>query len=395
MNRKEFLRICAVLGIVIPSRRIFAFKESFKSKSQAFNGKVIIIGAGAAGITSGYLLHQLGIDFEIFEASGRYGGRLKSDMTFSDFPIPLGAEWLHVHEKELKAILNNPLKEVIVDLKKYEHKDLVGYYKNGNLTYSTMRAMFGPFYKEQKFINSTWLSFFETNLLPEIKEKITFGCQIVAIDYSSTKVILTNSVGKSFESDKVILTVPLKQLQNNILSFTPALPKYKLKAIQKANIWGGIKVFISFSEKFYPTFTAFPDSETKFGQKYYYDAAYGQNTGHSILGLFAVGRQAEPYQEHTTNEKIDFILNELDAIFEGKASRYYQKHIVQNWNDEPYINAAYLADVESSYISKDLSYSVEDKLFFAGTSYTRENDWGSVHNATRSAKDAVEEIVKL
>jgi len=50
------------------------------------------------------------------------------------------------------------------------------------------------------------------------------------------------------------------------------------------------------------------------------------------------------------------------------------------------------------YMNKYLFFSnfVEGKIYFAGTSYTRKNDWGGVQNATRSAKDAVEKIrIKL
>ncbi len=57
-----------------------------------FSEKVVIIGAGAGGLSVGYLLQQQGIDFEILEASSIYGGRMRINTGFADFPIPLGAE---------------------------------------------------------------------------------------------------------------------------------------------------------------------------------------------------------------------------------------------------------------------------------------------------------------
>jgi len=66
--------------------------------------------------------------------------------------------------------------------------------------------------------------------------------------------------------------------------------------------------------------------------------------------------------------------------------------LVQNWNDEPFARAAYLADNAPSWISTRLSKSVDNKLFFAGDAYTRFDDWGSVHCAVRSAADAVEDL---
>lgn len=43
-----------------------------------------IIGAGAAGLYAGYLLREQGLDFRIFEASDRYGGRMGKLEGFAD-----------------------------------------------------------------------------------------------------------------------------------------------------------------------------------------------------------------------------------------------------------------------------------------------------------------------
>jgi len=91
MIRGEFIRICGLLGIGLPlSSTLIGCKDSIELGP--FNGKVLIIGAGAAGLTAGYLLNQNNIDFEILEASDQFGGRIRIDNDFADFPIPLGAE---------------------------------------------------------------------------------------------------------------------------------------------------------------------------------------------------------------------------------------------------------------------------------------------------------------
>jgi monoamine oxidase len=56
---------------------------------------VIIIGAGAAGLYAGYLLKAQGFDVQILEANNRVGGRIKSLEDFTDFPVELGAMYLH------------------------------------------------------------------------------------------------------------------------------------------------------------------------------------------------------------------------------------------------------------------------------------------------------------
>lgn len=67
---------------------------------------------------------------------------------------------------------------------------------------------------------------------------------------------------------------------------------------------------------------------------------------------------------------INYILNELDEIFDEKASLNYIKHISQNWNKEPFINGAYVYDHESWRTMRKLGKSVHNKVFFAGAAYT-------------------------
>lgn len=355
---------------------------------------VLIIGAGAAGLAAGYLLNQNGINFQILEASSTYGGRMKRTTTFADFPIPLGAEWLHVSENELTKMLNTSSWENSIEHQGYTGQEQVGYFENGVLYFSPISDAFGSDFGDKKFINSTWFDFFEEYVVPSIQSQITFNAQVVSIDYTRDKVIVTDHNGLHYEADKVIITVPLKILQNEVISFSPSLPYSKRNAIVEAPVWGGIKVFIHFSERFYPTYLTFPDSETSAGQRAYFDAAYAQDTSFNVLGLFAVGQQANQYQLVSQEAQLDYILNELNQIFDGKASQNYIKHVVQNWDDEQFIQSAYLADIAPASISNALSNTIDNKLYFAGESYTQEEDWGAVHNATQSARRVVEEILQ-
>ena len=102
---------------------------------------------------------------------------------------------------------------------------------------------------------------------------------------------------------------------------------------------------------------------------------------------------AIPYLNLSDTELRTYMLTELDEIFAGQASTNYVRHIFQNWNDEPFINGAYVSDYEDRIKIRNLGESVDDKLFFAGDSYTTGNDWGSVHAAARSANRAVQELV--
>ena len=329
----------------------------------------------------------------MIEATSKYGGRFKTDNDFTDFPIPLGAEWLHVSARELGNIVNDPSVNIDTQLTSYAPEDTYGYYQGGELTVERLGWGVHAF-SDKKFIGSSWFDFFEDYIVPPIKKNMRLDTPIASIDYSGDKVVARDTNGVAYTADKLIFTAPLKLLQLNQFQFAPPLPIEKQRVIADAKIWSGIKVFIKFSEKFYPTFLEFPDSDTPEGQWLFYDAAYGQVSGDNILGLFAVGEPAERYINRKEGDLQGYILRELDQIFDGQATKSFEGILVQNWSDEPYARAAYLGDHESTKISKIMSRSIDDKLYFAGSSYTREDDWGSVHNAARSACDAVQELIR-
>ena len=351
------------------------------------NEKVIIIGAGAGGMTAGHLLKQRGINFEILEASSSYGGRMKRTKDFADFPIPLGAEWLHVERGVFGEIINDDTVDINVATTPYDHETDVGLFEGMQISTEDI-----GFTIDQKFINSTWFDFFETYVVPSVESQIRFNQIVESIDYSGSQIKVIANNGE-YLADRVIVSVPVKILQNGAISFTPTLPNDKQDAINEVTVWDGCKAFIEFTEKFYPTFVGFEINPESDGEKLYYDASYGQNSDRHILGLFAVGTGTLPYVNLSDEELIAYMLNELDNIFDGKASETYVKHIFQNWNKEPFANGAYIYSYENWRRVRTLGESIDNKLYFAGDAYTDGEDWSSVHAAARSAINAVNELV--
>ncbi len=327
--------------------------------------KVIIIGAGAGGLAAAYLLHQKGIDFELLEASTTYGGRMKISTDFADFPIPLGSEWIETDTGIFNEIVNDSSVQV-------------------NLT--TI-----PDNPDRKFVNYSWFNFFEDYVVPSVSDKIRFGTIVDNINYQGDEVVVTTQNGQ-FTADRVFVAVPLKILQDGDITFLPTLPQAKQNAIASIRVWEGFKAFFEFTDNFYDDmqFTITPETD---GEKWHYDAAYGQNSSKNILGLFVVGTPAVPYTSRSGDDLRDFILAELDGLYGGQATQKYVKHIVQNWDNEPFIKGGYITDhADYSKVAK-LGESVQDKVYFAGGAYTDGEDWVSVHTAARSAKDAVDKMV--
>ncbi|MEM1127765.1 MAG: FAD-dependent oxidoreductase [Bacteroidota bacterium] len=383
MMRRTFLKMCTALGLTVPTGILKAASEREHAP-----GSVLVIGAGAAGLLSGYVLHQLGIDYQILEASSAHGGRMKRTNAFTDFPISLGAEWLTTSPAIFETIVRDPAVQVDVELVSYDPKASYGFWQDGRLTLGELGA-----FEYQVFQETSWFDVFDRYIVPTVAPRIRFDSVVETITYGGDEVVAQVRGGQRYTADRVVVTVPLAVLQAGDLTFSPQLPRAKQRAIESAKVWGGLKVFIEFTEAFYPTFLEFDIQPAESGQKLYYDAAYGKSTRAHVLGFFAVGAPADPYLARTGDALREYMLAELDEVFSGQASRSYVQHVAQNWSREPYIKGAYVHDGEDGRRIRTLSEPVANKIYFAGDAYTSGQDWGAVHTAAQSALTAVDALV--
>lgn len=385
-TRRSFLAASAALlaALVTACGEVFGRRPEGELGEGRVAGSVIVIGAGPAGMTAAHLLQQRGADVRVLEAAPTHGGRIAHDLEFVDFPIPLGAEWIHVDRSVLDDIVADDAVTIETVTVGYTDDDQYGEIDED--LELTLRGVSD--FPDLKFVGSSWLDFFDTYIVPGIASLITYQTVIESIDYGDQGVVLTDSNGRTHEADRVIVTVPLKMLQLGSIEFEPALPDGHLESIDDAVVWSGFKAFIEFDEAFYPAFLAPPDSETDEGQRLFYDAAHGQDSDANVLGVFSVGAQAERYQA-AGEGAIDLILDELDLIYGGTARASYVQHRLQDWNAEPFARAAYLSSLADYRTSRRLAEPVADRVFFAGDAYTKFDDWGSVHAAVWSARDAV------
>ena len=347
-------------------------KPSLLEHDYHYDGKVIIIGAGASGLAAARILQEHNIEFTILEATDRLGGRLKEDTSFANFPVDLGAEWIHNLPSILDVLSGEPNKHQEIDLVRNWYTDTCSWDGGEKLKQHAgyFFPLFHRFMPEYKFQTSTWYDFVTKNVAAKhVEDHIRFNAPVSKIDYRGSKVVVTTQDGQQHEADKVIITASVGVLRSGNVHFVPDLPQDKKKALENIHFPKGFKLALKFSKKFYPDFIVGPVPLGK-GEMGYYDMAFGKgDKADCVATLLATGAGAESYYSVGSEKAIvQKALQELDAMYGGEATRSFTgEYRFQDWGNHEFTQGTW---VEGFRISKkmlrSLARPLEDKVYFAG-----------------------------
>ena len=125
MKRRKALKQIGLglsAGLVAPQFLTSCMKDDL-GPEVPFDGNVVIIGAGAAGLYAADILHSKGIKVSVLEAADQLGGRIQSfrnsnatsnslmfdtkNRTIADFPVELGAEIIFGTDSSWGKVISN------------------------------------------------------------------------------------------------------------------------------------------------------------------------------------------------------------------------------------------------------------------------------------------------
>ena len=429
MDRRDFLKqssLIAIGGLIIPSSFLSACRKETLFEKINYNGKVLIIGAGAAGLYAAYILKSKGIDFKILEASTNYGGRLGKLEGFANFPIDLGAQWLHgknnilgdlIQKSNTKINLdesnsvywfNNQLVNSVpqnttifegdnlpdISYKDYalqkglgnEYKYIVENIAGDQGAAASRISVYGNNKDEENWssgfddfkFEETFFDLIDKQIASQVKDNIQFNSIVKQIDYSQSQITVTDSNNINYSADKVIITVPITILKSGDIQFIPALPNEKTAAFSKIGMGAGMKVFLKFSSKFF-------DQNIIGGSicAAYADDSIGKIQNDNVLLAFIMGEQAEYLTSLGSDAAItNALLQELDIMYGGKATTLFISSHVQNWTTNPFVRGAYsYSTIGMGDARKIATQSLNKKLYFAGEAMNINGHHQTVHGA--------------
>jgi len=458
MKRRQFLRsglLVSAVAAISPNLLTACRKKEFDTKKK-FKGRVIVIGAGASGLYCAQLLKNAGCQVTVLEAGKQVGGRIRKAEGFTDFPVELGAEEIH-GEKSLYyrlvqttgAALNTTDMEDFIYLDNRLQKlaavagdsDIVkadvlvddieqGIYSSGDQTLekyisnrynprvwgylgallanengtSPDRISLEGLSKGQGLwaagsTNVTLRGAAHIDILKQACEgvlsDVVLNSPVRKIDYSANTIAVTTASGKTFEADKVVVTVPLTQLQQKSIQFIPALPETKTTAIGKIGMGAGMKVILKFQKRFWPE---------NLGSLYgnglvpeFWSTGTGRSSQNNCLTAFVHGRNAEKLSALGNSMMLSTMLQELDDMFgPNVASGSFEDAQIMNWTYEPYIQGTYSYPAVNEGDARDiLAQPIGNKLFFAGEATHTKGHIATIHGAIETGVRAAAEILDL
>lgn len=441
MKRREFLKngfLISIGGVLIPKTILSCRKETLFEES-SFSGKVIIIGAGAAGLYAGYILKSKGIDFQILEASNLYGGRVGKNDSFADFPIDNGAQWLHGKNNILSDFIlssttkitlddtenmywfkNNLVKELPknpeifdednlpdISFQQYANQKEFGddyKYIIENLAgdQGASASKLSAYWNHQEEINwvsgdddykfeQTYFDFIEKQIAKPINNEIKLNTIVKSIDYTSEIITIIDSNNQKYTANKVIITVPISILKKNKIEFTPQLPNEKTEAFSKIGMGAGMKVFLKFSTQFY-------DDNIVGGSicAAYANEKIGKIGEDNVLLAFIMGEQAEYLTSLGSDDAITLkLLEELDLMYNNQATKSFISSYVNNFTNKPFIEGAYsYSTINIGNAREKAAESIDNKLFFAGEAMNLNGHHQTVFGAAETGYREVINILK-
>lgn len=284
-----------VHGALLSGRRAAA---EVAGKIDPKDGRVVVIGAGAAGLGAAVELDAAGFDLVILEARDRVGGRLHTVEEELSVPVDLGASWIH-------GVEGNPVTglaaEAALPTAAFDYDDVIAYDASGEEFQPDVdglldRLELRPGASIEDAVAAAQLGDvegFDLAIAGTIEHEIAadardidgagwdegealdggdalvlgayellaehladgldvrFAERVRSIAIDGDQVIVATVGGAAHGASAVVVTVPLGVLQSGALSFEPPLPAEKTAAIARLGSGALAKAVLEFDTVFW------------------------------------------------------------------------------------------------------------------------------------------------
>jgi monoamine oxidase len=314
MHRRHLLQFISALLLSSVSSRYLNAANANEIPSNPL--RIVVIGAGLAGLAAARELHHYGHQVVVIEARDRIGGRIWTSRQWPDLPLDLGASWIHgVRDNPLTAIADeiqarrlttryasattyntdgqalSPAQTDRLDRLRRQIFQTLKQAQNGEADQS-IRETIAPLIQglDRTSERYRWLNFILSGAIEQeyagsaadlstywynSGQSLGGGDVLFPEGYSAITEFLARDLsieldqpvqaiewGRSplrvvtsrseFIADRVVVTLPLGVLKAQSVQFSPALPPAKQEAIAKLGMGVLNKCYLRFPSVFWP-----------------------------------------------------------------------------------------------------------------------------------------------
>ncbi len=386
MNRRRFLResFLAAAGGALAAANFTPAQVSAERR------KILIIGAGLAGLTAGFELLRSGHDVKILEAQTRVGGRI---LTLRDFDeklyadvgagrIPRDHDLTHryIRRFNLPLIPFYPLTQKFSVLENDQAK-AVGWNEFAEAT--GIVAELENCNRWQKIAGGN-------DRLPQafaqkLNGKIIFEATVVRIAQTQSGAAVTFRRKEKLETlrgDRLICTIPFTLLRK--IEIEPRFSDAKMQAIQNLKYDAATRVVLQTKRRFWQEkgLNGFGLGEN-FSE--IWNSTFGQAGRRGILQTYLRGDYALDLMKRNETQRLESTVKSLEKLF-PQMRMNFEKGFSKSWNEDPWALGAW------AFTGKDLATieRAEGRVHFAGEHASDLPSW--MQGAIQSALRVVEEI---
>jgi len=400
--------------------------------------KIVIVGAGAAGLTAAKELQRLEQGFLLLEASHRIGGRAYTEVLAPGMPFDLGAHW--IMEPTVNPLMRLAERDQLRLDKDDKHYAAARYFDDGEWLPEGSDLELCAYWDKQFEAmahacdghrdlsvfdaidnDDRWATYFHAlyakdvtrdvdqasardavayeqeeddlavagglgNLMVRygVDVPVTLNAAVRKVDSSGPQLKLDTAKGR-IHADKVILTVSNGILSGREIEFSPALPDWKLEAIEGLPLGSHTRIAVMFDKPVLRELPAhFTVNTSGDGPIHFRNQPFGNDYVEIVTG----GRISEWMEKSGERATIEFVLAKLRAAAGNNAVPDPERYIVSAWDQDAWVKGAYSCARPGAADQRAiLAQPIDDRIFFAGEA-TSSNAYASVHGACISGRDA-------
>ena len=391
LTRREFISRGAIVAATLST-----FLNDSRAKSTRAPQRVIVVGAGLAGLSAAYELTQAGHEVRVLEAQSRAGGRV---LTFRDpFPdrlyVEAGATRIHKSQDRTIKYAN------LFNLKLtafYPTDDRFVRLRGGKrevVRWKRMASDVEKFALRLEQANQWFRIEGGNDQLPQaiarmLADKIIYNAPVVRIEQDSNGVRLrfsTRGAQQTLTADRAICAIPATILAG--IEVSPPFSTAKQQTLEKLSYESASRVFLQCRGRFWEQ-----QNLNGFGvtdqPAEIWASSFGQPGVAGILQCYTRGDVSSRLTRLTERDRISATLDVMDRVFPG-ARESLERGISKCWSEDEWARGAWAHADEKQL--KQLAQP-EGRIHFAGEHISTQPSW--THGALESGERAAREIFQV